>query len=276
MPNNCIAPGIGWWGRRWLQELVAVLPYGLGLPLVLLAYAGVVLALVRRTAADRLLLATLIPFFVYMGRFNDVFPRYFLPLYPALVILAAAALARLRPRVAVTVAVGVVGYGLVLSASQVARFSWDQQTMVAQWLGDRAPLLHPDDRRVGVAGNLDIDPFFRVRAPIEARGYRVTIQRLTQWTAGRPAFFVLPEWSEIAIRRSPRGPAARAALARLEAPSVGYVPVLHVPIPPYFTRTLYERLDPAFAVDVWQGAVGFRVYARSDVAARLHAASAAR
>jgi hypothetical protein len=264
--NNALSPYIGWWGRRWLHQLVAVMPYGLGLPVALLAYAGVAVAAARRIAPDRLLLAALLPFYVFIGSYVAVYPRYVLPLFPGLAILAAAALpALLRPRAAVAVAVLVVAYGIALSESQLSRFSWDQQAAVAQWLGARVARLPESDRRVGITGNLDADPFFRLKRPITAQGYSVVVQRRFRWLEGRPAYFVVPEWHAIAIRRDRRSERLVGTLDALDAGKLGYHRVLRIPIPPYLQRPLDECLDPAFAVDLWQGAIGFTVYARDDL-----------
>jgi hypothetical protein len=36
-------------------------------------------------------------------------------------------------------------------------------------------------------------------------------------------------------------------------------------VPRHLQYALDVRLDPAFAVDLWQGAIGFTVYARPEV-----------
>jgi hypothetical protein len=267
-----VNPSVGWWGRRWLHQVVAVLPYGLGLPVALLALAGVVVAVRRRTPADRLLLVAVVPYYAYMGSFVTAYPRYMLPIFPGLALLAAAGLGRLaRPAVAALVATLVIAYGVALSGSQVARFSWDQQAAVGDWLGSHAKLVPLADHRVAITSNMEIDPYYRLREHIAPRGYAVIVQHPGHWLEGRPGFFVLPEWQSIAIRRDRRDPALVAALDALEGGRSGYQPVLRIPIPPYLQRPLDERLDPAFAVDLWQGAIGFTVYARDDLAVQLTA-----
>jgi 4-amino-4-deoxy-L-arabinose transferase-like glycosyltransferase len=268
--NNCIAPGIGWWGQRWLEQGVAILPYGLGAPLAALAFVGVCVAIVRRTTADRIVLAMVIPYFAYVGYFLLVFPRYTLPLFPGLALLAAAGLARLvRPRTMAIVASFVIAYGFTLSASQARRFTWDQQAQVGTWLRGHVEQLAPGERRVGISGNMPGDLYFQLRGPITAVGYTVTVQRPGEWLQGDPAFFVLPEWHRIVIRRDRRDPKLTRSLDGLDAGTSGYRQVLRIPIPRYLQLPLDERLDPAFAIDLWQGALGFTVYARDDLLARL-------
>jgi 4-amino-4-deoxy-L-arabinose transferase-like glycosyltransferase len=268
--NNCVTPNIGWWGHRWLEYIVAILPYGLGLPLALLAFAGVGVAVARRTVADRIVLAMLLPYFIYTGYFSVAFPRYTLPLFPALALLAAAALGRVgRARMMAVVAGIVVAYGAALSASQVGRYTWQQQEEVAAWLDGQRTRLRPSEQHVAIPGYTQTDFSFRLRGPMRAHGFAVTVQRPGQWLDGNPAFFVLPEWQRIAIRRDRGDVRLMRALDSLESGASGYSPVLRIPVPPYLQKPLDERLDPAFAIDLWQGALGFTVYARADVVPRL-------
>jgi hypothetical protein len=276
MDNNSLSPFVGWWTRPWLHQLVAVIPYGLGIPVALLAYAGLVVAAVRRSPADRLLLAAIVPFFLYVGSFNLVFPRYVLPLFPGLAMLAAVATSRLPSlRVATAVAVVVVAYGAALSASQVRRFSWDQQDAVVDWLDPRLRQLPASDREVAIADLMEAGRYYQLKDPLIARGHRVTNQQPRQWLAGRPAYFVIPDWFAIAIRRDRRFPGAPEMLDRLDAGTAGYHRAFHIPIPPYLQEPIDVCLDPAFAVDLWQGALGFAVYARDDLPPGLGAGAAA-
>ncbi len=264
---SMLVPQIGWWQRPWLHEIVAVLPYGLGLPLAGVAFVGVATAFRFRSTADRLLLAAIVPYFVYMGASHVVYPRYMLPLFPPLVLIAAAALGRLLPRrIATVVAVLVLGYGLALSASQLRRFSWNQQEAVAEWLADKAPLLEPKDRTVGIPGILENDPYFHLRKPISDKRYTVKIHRPGKWLVGsRPTFFIVPDWQAMAIRRDRRNVMMGMQLLALDHGISGYRPVLRVPIPDYLQRRWDERIDPAYVIEIWQGTIGFTVYARRDM-----------
>jgi 4-amino-4-deoxy-L-arabinose transferase-like glycosyltransferase len=266
----CLVPQLGWWHRPWLYEIVASLPYGLGLPLAVLAMAGVVLALRRWTQADRLLLATLVPYFAYMGASSVVYPRYMLPLFPGLALVAAAALGHTaRRRVATVLAVAGVAYGLALTTSQLRRFSWDQQSAVADWLGDHASALAPSDLDVSIPGSQPADPYFRLRAPLLAKGFRVGLEHDRVWLMTRPAFFVLPEWQSMSILRDRRDFLRMARMTQIQNGGAGYRPVMRVPIPGYLQGAWDARWDPTFAVELWQGSIGFTVYARKDVLPEL-------
>ena len=75
--------GPGWW-----YHLVVSLPYGLGIPLLLLSLAGVTYACRRRTKGDVLLLAFLLLYFGVTGFSAVRFARYMLPLFPVLCLFA--------------------------------------------------------------------------------------------------------------------------------------------------------------------------------------------
>lgn len=76
--------GPGWW-----YHLVVSLRYGLGLPLLALALAGVGFAIGQRKPADLVLLGFVIIFYLATGFSAVRFARYLIPIYPALCVLAA-------------------------------------------------------------------------------------------------------------------------------------------------------------------------------------------
>ncbi len=255
--NNFLAPSLGWYGQPYLYQMVASLPYALGWPLYALALVGLGVALRRHTLGDRLVLATLLPYFLFMAHSPVVFPRYLLPLFPGLAVLAGrAAAAGPGPRATrLALLAGVLAYSLVLSASQVARLSSDQQRELAQWIattfrGDRVRVASPF--RPG---------YFRLARPLKQAGLAYVQAPNGHWLDERPEVFVLPEWEEIAIRRDrPASPEA-ADLERLHSGQAGYREAARW-TSWYLQRDLYTRLDPAFAGDLWQGEIGFTVYVR--------------
>jgi 4-amino-4-deoxy-L-arabinose transferase-like glycosyltransferase len=76
--------GPGWW-----YHLVVSLPYGLGIPLLLLALAGVGFACVRHTRGDIILLVFLLVYYGSTGLSAVRFARYMIPLFPVCCVLAA-------------------------------------------------------------------------------------------------------------------------------------------------------------------------------------------
>jgi hypothetical protein len=258
--NYHLVPSLGWYGRPYLYELVASFPYVLGWPLYLLAMIGVGVALLRRDLADRIVLASLLPYFVVMGNSQVVYPRYFLPMLPGMVVLAARALPTTRAA-GIGVFAAVLAYSLALATSQVARMSWDQQrdmaTWVARYVEDRP------ERPVRIAVAVDPEPYFNLQEPLSEAGLRYWKLRPGSWFVGSPDLLIVPEWREIAIRRdTPDSPAA-AELDRLQSGEAGYREVARWRSW-FLQRDLYTSLDPSFAGDLWQGEVGFAVYARAE------------
>ena len=66
-----------------------------------------------------------------------------------------------------------------------------------------------------------------------------------------------------AVRRDVMQPAL-AELDPVESGEAGYRPAIRFRSS-YFQERLDAWLDPAFAVDLWQGEIGFTVYLRSGV-----------
>jgi len=256
--NNVLTPSLGWYGKPYFYQLFASLPYALGWPLYALALAGIVVAARRRELADRIVLSAILPYFAFMGSQQVVFPRYLLPLFPGLIVLAGRALLaadrwhRVRGALFATVWI----YSMVLTATQVARFSRGQQAAVAQRIAQR----NLGKVRVAVP-DFPLDYFALARPFAQAKLVQVPVTD-GHWFDQRAEFFVLPEWYAIAIRRDrPDGPAARD-LQRLESGRAGYRFVARWRSS-YLQRDLYTHLDPAFAGDLWQGEIGFDVYAES-------------
>ena len=81
------------------DHLRTTFPAGLGWPLFLVSIAGVLRALRNRRPGDLVLLAFVIPFFILISGVRVTFPRYVVPLVPALVVLAADTAVSLVERV---------------------------------------------------------------------------------------------------------------------------------------------------------------------------------
>jgi len=259
--NNHLVSALGWYGRPYLYELVASLPYGLGWPLALMALLGVGIAVWRRELADRIVLASVVPYFLVMGGSAVVFPRYLLPLFPGLVILAARAAfavgtSRQTSRVLLA---GVWTYSFLLAVTQVARFAADQQQAVAEWIAAARPSGAPTRVVVATRSHLMLVYFRMCEALLRARlPCKAALDG--HWFDSAPDVIVVPEWYAIAIRRDvPDGPAARD-LERLETGAAGYHEAARWRSRPYLQREFYTWLDPAFAGDLWQGDLGFAVY----------------
>jgi hypothetical protein len=260
MPNAHLVPSLGWYGRPWLYPLVASLPYALGWPVYLLALLGLASAVRGRGMADRVLLGAFLPAFLAIGSANVTYPRYLLPLCPALLILAArfgagASLPRPRLRAAAFAAAWL--YTALLAASQVARTSYDQQVEVARWL---ASALGPRSARsVGVPEFARL--YYRLCEPLRVAGLECVPIADDAWLAAPTDVIAIPRWYEIAMRRDHPGGAADTALAKIAAGETSYREVGRWRSN-YLQQALYVRLDPAFEVELTQGSAGFTIYAR--------------
>jgi 4-amino-4-deoxy-L-arabinose transferase-like glycosyltransferase len=257
--NNHLTSSLGWYGRPYLFQLVAALPFSLGWPLYVAAVAGVIMAMWRHEQADRLVLAVVAPFLLSIGASQLVFPRYLMPMFPGLVILAARVLLELRqPRwLGRGLLAAVWLYSVVLTATQVARFSFDQQRGVARWIA-AYPHQGPS-RRVGYPW-VALD-YYRLKRPLGAKRLQGIELKEGHWFDDPPDFLVIPEWYEISVARDRPDSTVAQDLARLRAGEAGFRRG-----PRWRSRYLqsdfYTWLDPAYASDLWQGEIGFTVYIR--------------
>ena len=153
------------------DHLKLTFPRGLGWPLYVASALGLARALVRRRAADVVLLSFAIPFLVLISSVRISFPRYVLPVVPLLLVLAADLVASLAERissspvrliVSVASALVLLGPTLLDSAAfdriaaredtrlQAASFiseTFEPQTTIHVCRGYGAPAINDDRRR---------------------------------------------------------------------------------------------------------------------------------
>ena len=78
---------------NWLNRLTylwTLLRWGMGVPLALLSIVGLCVAIADRKHGDKILLAFVLPYLLFVGSHKLKFVRHLLPIYPALTICAAA------------------------------------------------------------------------------------------------------------------------------------------------------------------------------------------
>ncbi len=83
---------INWFNR--FTYLWTLLRWGMGTPLALLAIVGTLLAIVQRKDGDKILLAFVIPYLLFIGAHKLKFVRHLLLIYPALILFAAGCIDR--------------------------------------------------------------------------------------------------------------------------------------------------------------------------------------
>lgn len=265
-PNNHIAPALGWYARPIVYQLVASLPYAFGWPLYAAVAVGVVTALRRRTAPDRVVLVTVGAYLLVTGQTNVAFVRYLLPTFGGLVVLAGRGLAELRvPTTAKNLATGAIFlYSLALTLSQVARFSYDQQLEVARFLRQNLRVETASAQpRVGIPQGMD--PWYGLSTPLASVGLTPIRIPEGQWLTSDLDALIVPDWLAVSIRRDRPDSSEARELALLESGGSPYEKAGEWRSR-FLQQDLYAGLDPAFAYNLFQGEIGFTVYLRKRAA----------
>lgn len=131
-------------GLGWTYHLLVSLPYGMGIPLLLMSLAGLVYACRQCHRGDLILLAFCVLYYVATGLSAVRFARYMLPLYPVLCLFAARLICEPFPNLTTRRVMRVVG-GLVLAFTGGYAFSLtrlmtlpDPRDIAASYLNDHA------------------------------------------------------------------------------------------------------------------------------------------
>ena len=131
-------------GPAWRIHLATTLPGAFGWPGFAAVVLGVAHAAWRRRPADLVLLALVVPTFASMAGMTWVFPRYTLPMIPALAILAAeAALAVVPPArtawaVVVSVVLALPALRSIVAYDRLAARE-DTRVLAAGWVAENLP-----------------------------------------------------------------------------------------------------------------------------------------
>lgn len=256
--NNRLVPSLGWYGRPYVYQLVATFPYLLGWPVYVLVLLGIVAAVKRRDVDDRVVLATIVPYFLAIAASPVTFPRYLLPAVPGLIVLAArsgALVPRARRLWPSAVALA-CAYSFLLSASQLARYGVTPQLELAHWLATTQPA--GTTARIVTPDTLTL--YTLLKRPLADAGLSCTAVSAGHWFDDAPDVFVLPDLHEIAARRDDPGGPAAADLARLETGALPYRVARRWSARDYLQQDFYTWLDPGFGYS--EGAMGFTVYVR--------------
>jgi hypothetical protein len=256
--NARLVPSLGWVGTPYVYELVALLPFGLGWPLWLLSLAGVALALWRRSIADGVLLGALAIYFLAIGASTAIYPRYLLPLAPALLVLAARAGVELARRSAAgrVVVAAVWLYTFVLTASHVSSASLEQQKAVAAWIAARPGM----QRGARVATPRRGAEYFMLTPFLARAGLEPLAAADGDWLSVPANVLVVPDVLAIGERRDHPDGLAAGELARLDAGDAGFHAAARWPME-YMNQGIYAWPDPGLSPIL--GTCGFTVYVRA-------------
>ncbi len=191
-----IPPNWQWLGHApWLFPLNNILLWGLGPGLGLAAAAGALWALLRllqrKPGTARLLLPLVwaLGYFALLGGGHVASMRYFLPLYPALTLLAAWGLQRLvqvnvgwRRKLALLLTFGVLGFSAIwaLMFSNIYRHQLTR-VQASHWFWERVP----GDFAMSVTGGDGEPPLINI--PVANRGnHGDLLARASRYETGQP------------------------------------------------------------------------------------------
>ena len=174
-------PGIYQYGWTMLHE-------ALGYPLYFLALVGVVLALVRRSQADIVILAAGVPYFILTTFTSWVVVRYTLPLLPLLAILAGRFVAYTMEKIPRHKTVTNVVVAVILAWTLLADYAYlkmetekDVRDVASEWIQRNLPL---GSSILIVTAYLE-DDFFN---PVLPKGYGVSAFLLAKENGSQALF----------------------------------------------------------------------------------------
>jgi hypothetical protein len=132
----------GWQYKPYVYEFVAAFPFGLGVALALLVYVGMPWFAWRPSRARLVALTFVGVFFGITGSWLFVPVRYFMPLFPVLLVAAALLLDTLllgRRWLGLVVAAIVIGYTAAFTATTTNRFTYDTRNESGEWIEASVP-----------------------------------------------------------------------------------------------------------------------------------------
>ena len=132
----------GWQYTPYLYEFAAAFPFGFGVALALLVYVSMAWFAWRPNRARVVALVFVGVFFGITGSWLFVPVRYFMPIFPVLLVAAGLFLDRLlvhRRWLGIAVTVLVVAYTTVFTATTTHRFTHDTRNESAEWIERNLP-----------------------------------------------------------------------------------------------------------------------------------------
>jgi hypothetical protein len=237
-------PG-GWLYTRGVYQLLAGMPFLLGLPLHLVVLAGIIWMALRRDRNMLLLAAAAGPLFVVVCTSRLVFPRYWLPLTPFLVLPAALMVdgmlrsgARRGFRwLGVTILLAILAHNLTITVSQLGLLEPPNATLASGWIVENIP---PGSEVAQSGATRDFK--------IPGDTYRLSRFDVRRFLGGAPTpeWLVISSWYKDAFARgSYKLGAENQFLKSLGSPGSGYELAKKFESE-YIFESFYAALDPNF------------------------------
>jgi 4-amino-4-deoxy-L-arabinose transferase-like glycosyltransferase len=286
----------GWQYTRYLYSFVVGLPYLMGWPAYLAGLVGLAVLMARNHMAANVLMAAIVPFFLFMGGAITIVARYYLPLSPYLALAAGAALDRFwngprgYRRLGIALTVVAIGYTVGLTSSQCLRLGIDPQHKVAELVAATAKARTDRGRPLVVAYPSQlvlsydaVNPLLRaipditiLPYPPQYKNVRLEQEEVTpevERLAGERRWItehsidvvILPSWVENSVlRERPHGTIARF-YAHLASGQLGFRLGSHFRTH-YWTERLYTWGDPMLDTHWETAIVGYKVFVRDTTA----------
>ncbi len=237
-------PG-GWLYTRGVYQLLAGMPFLLGLPLHLAVLAGIIWMALRRDRHILLLAAAAGPLFVVVCTSNLVFPRYWLPLTPFLVMPAALMVDGMLSHgtrrsfrwFGVIILLIILAHNLAVTVSQLGLLEPPNATLASRWIVKNIP---PGSEVARSGATRDLK--------IPSGTYRVGRFNVQRFLGGAPApeWLVVSSWYEDAFARgSYKFGAENRFLKSLGSPGSDYELAKKFESK-YIFESFYAALDPNF------------------------------
>lgn len=165
-------------GPGWLHYATRILPYGIGIPVLLASLVGLIMMIVKRERCVYVLMAGFIAYYALISTGSWITIRYAVPLFPILCVFAARAFTFIdesRPNRAFYYAMLVItiAYTFFLSAAYNSMLSRkDTRIAASEWIEKEIR----DGAAIGFGIDYEGDVFFN--PPINSWKYRVISQIL--------------------------------------------------------------------------------------------------
>jgi 4-amino-4-deoxy-L-arabinose transferase-like glycosyltransferase len=130
-------------GIGWIYHIKNSLYYGMGAPLLLLSFIGLFVSLWKKRDKSLIILAFVVPYFMWVGNWQARFARFILPIVPFLILLAAYGLFHLwwkYRRIGTLIFLVMFLYTITLTFSyNNVMMSNDPRDQGYAWIDDKIP-----------------------------------------------------------------------------------------------------------------------------------------